>query len=466
VAACILALVLVPLFGAVDYLMYPSHFGTLMTVRGVSAAAAALLLYLLTRTRGGRHHPAWIGAALVVQAEVAIAAFPVYLTGIETPNYVSSALLLLTAAALLPWTPQQVGYLTAAVSLMYVAGGLSHDGPLNAVTFGAQVSAINASGVLAVVISLLAERTRTREFSARAELKVAGREQKRLIQHLGEMAARLATANEDLHERQRETNDFLYVLSHDLRAPLINIQGFGRRLDTDMVGLKAALAESEGTEAARRVERMQQSLQFLHAGTAKIDQLISRLLEIARLTTRPGRQGWIDTNRMVRDVIAACAYQLQGGGIEVTVGALPSVWADAVQLNQVFANLVDNSIKYMGSGPQRRIAVTCDVQGNRYRFAVRDTGCGIAARDQEKVFRLFARAVTNGNTAGEGVGLAAVRAIVNRHGGRIWVESAPGEGSTFYFTVPRAPAEEESIMSHLHSATPMTRGEERNVHVQ
>ena len=109
-----------------------------------------------------------------------------------------------------------------------------------------------------------------------------------------------------------------------------------------------------------------------------------------------------------------------------------------MQFNQVFTNLLDNAIKYMGSGPRKQVHITCDAHGDRYRFSVRDSGLGIAPKDQEKVFRLFARAAPSG-AAGEGVGLATVRAIVNRHSGRIWVESILGEGSTFYFTLPQHP---------------------------
>jgi signal transduction histidine kinase len=141
------------------------------------------------------------------------------------------------------------------------------------------------------------------------------------------------------------------------------------------------------------------------------------------------------------------------------------VWADSVQLNQVFTNLVDNAIKYMGDGHAKRIAIHCSLQGERFRFAVSDTGCGIALKDQEKVFRLFARAAANGS-AGEGVGLATVRAIVNRHGGRIWVDSTPGEGSTFFFTLPRKPSEADTVAASTPvSGTRRAGGEESQAHV-
>ncbi len=436
--AAVLGIVLVPVFGLADYFQYRSYFASLMSVRLASCAvSAALLLWL--RSRLGRHHPAGLAAILILQSGLAVAGIPIYRTGTaDTPHYVSMAILILTASALLPWTTAQIMGLVSSLTAMFLAAGLL-SGVRNLVAFETQVSAILVTGLIGVLISTLGERARRREFTARRALRGASREKTRLIQHLEKMAARLEIANEDLQERQRETDDFLYVLSHDLRAPLINIQGFGKRLQTDMAGLQTGIQEVPTAAALlKRLDRMTQSLQFVNAGTTKIDQLISRLLDIARLTTRPGHHEWTDSAATVRDVIDACRFQIDAGGVEVSVGALPRVYADPVQLNQVFTNLVDNAIKYMGTRARKEIRITCDTHGDRYRFNVRDSGPGIAPKDQEKVFRLFARAAANGSP-GEGVGLATVRAIINRHGGRIWVESILGEGSTFSFTLPQSP---------------------------
>lgn len=256
-------------------------------------------------------------------------------------------------------------------------------------------------------------------------------------QELLALSARLTTVNEDLVDRQREQEDFLYVLSHDLRAPLINIQGFTKRLQTSMVALGDVLTDgATPPDAGKQLTRMTESLKFVNAGTTKIDQLIARLLEIARLTTRPNQHQWIDMQRLASDVLSSCRFQMEERGIEGAIaGELPRVFGDPVQINQVLTNLVDNAIKYMGERPTKRIAIACAQQGDRYRFAVQDTGPGISPKDKEKVFRMFARLAPNASQ-GEGIGLAAVRAIVNRHGGRIWVESAVDVGSTFFFTLP------------------------------
>ncbi len=464
-SACVLATVFVPLFATADYYMFKAHFAVLLAARIFATLVGAGALVLL-RTRIGRHSPGLIGGVVVLAAGFAVGGVSVLVTGTNTPHYVGVTLLILSASAVLPWRPIQVAVVTSLLTAMFIAAGLFHGSLPDAVTFSTQVSAILITGVLGISVSAFAESTRRREFTARRNLNQASNEKTQLIQNLEKMTGRLATANEDLQERQRETNDFLYVLSHDLRAPLINIQGFGKRLHTDMSGLEGALVNGSKNDATKRLERMQQSLQFLNAGTAKIDQLISRLLEVARLSTRPGEAQWVDAHRLAHEVADACRFQLEASGVEVVIGNLPRVWGDPVQLNQVFTNLVDNAVKYMGPSSRKRIDISCSRHGERYRFAVNDTGPGIAPKDQEKVFRLFARLGANG-ASGEGVGLATVRAIVNRHGGRIWVESTPGDGCTFYFTLPCAqelPAG-AGARSAASAAGGMRQGEEVGVHV-
>ena len=462
--AAAMAMALVLLFGAVDYFMYPKQFAVLMTVRMVSAMLSASILALVRQPEGARRSW-WLAFALTLQCGLAIAVIPIYLTGTRTPHYVSASLLILATTALLPWTVSQIVVLTTTLTSLFILAGFLHGSLPNIVDLTTQVSAIVTTGVIGVFVSALSEAVRAREFATRSALHAASKEKTRLIDHLETMAARLVTANEDLQERQRETDDFLYVLSHDLRAPLINIQGFGRRLQADMTALGGRIADD--ADGTARLGRMKQSLEFVNAGTAKIDQLISRLLDIARLTTRPGRQEWIDATAMARDVINACRFQLDGAGIDVSVGDLPRIWGDPVQLNQVFTNLIDNAAKYMGQSPRRLIAISCVAEGDRYRFAVRDSGPGIEAKDREKVFRLFARLAPNG-TSGEGVGLATARAIVNRHGGRIWVDSTPGDGSTFYFTLPQDPPQSRDGRPDMPSAdgTSAPTRQEAVAHVQ
>ena len=151
----------------------------------------------------------------------------------------------------------------------------------------------------------------------------------------------------------------------------------------------------------------------------------------------------MELNTIVADILGALQYNISARGIDVTVEPLPTVLGDAVRLSQVFSNLIDNAIKYMKPRGEAAIHIGCQERGDAYRFFVRDTGLGIRPEDHGKIFRLFTR-LCSSTVPGEGLGLTAVKKIVEKHGGKIWVESDLGQGSTFWFILPRRGAEERS----------------------
>jgi signal transduction histidine kinase len=264
---------------------------------------------------------------------------------------------------------------------------------------------------------------------------------------VSDRTAELERRGEQLATKNAELSDFLYVASHDLRSPLINLAGFSRALQESVAtldalmgsgnhnGQHAAASDAASRWPALKVE-IDESLDFILRSVAKMDTLVNTLLELSRIETRAHVERAVDTAKMMDEVLGAFHYQITEKKIRVGVAPLPVISGDAVRLNQVFSNLIDNAIKYMGPCPDPCIDVGCDARGDVYRFFVRDTGLGIRPEDRDKVFRLFTR-VGNHSVAGDGVGLAAVRKIVEKHGGKIWVESEPGAGSTFYFTLPR-----------------------------
>lgn len=264
--------------------------------------------------------------------------------------------------------------------------------------------------------SLVAQRT--------AELEKRGRE--------------LQAINRELEAKSKEMRDFLHVVSHDLRAPLINVQGFSSALE-EAIGDVDRMMTEHGASAAWTEQRdeIRESLDFILRGIAKMDLLVKGLLELARIDAGEARREPIDTNKMLRDIVDSLQFQIRERDITVHVDPLPPLVGDPIRIGQVFGNLIDNAIKYMKKDGERRIDVGCDEVDGFYRFRVRDTGPGIKPADQEKVFRLFARVGDHAGVHGDGIGLAAVRKIVEKHGGTIGVESEPGKGSTFWFTVPR-----------------------------
>jgi signal transduction histidine kinase/FtsH-binding integral membrane protein len=265
-----------------------------------------------------------------------------------------------------------------------------------------------------------------------------------LEQLVAERTRELEDRKQQLEAKNTDLNDFLYVASHDLRAPLINLTGFSHALQESIAALGTMLdngggnhqGEGQPVEWAELKEDIDESLGFILRSTAKMDMLVSTLLDLSRIESRASMPRTIDTGQLVEEVLGALRFQIAEKKIAVTTGKLPSVVGDPVRINQVFSNLIDNAIKYMPAREEARIDIGCEEEGEQYRFFVRDTGMGIRPEDHDKIFRLFTRLGSNG-IAGDGVGLAAVRKVVEKHGGRIWVESQLGKGSTFWFTLPR-----------------------------
>ena len=283
-----------------------------------------------------------------------------------------------------------------------------------------------------------------------------------LEQLVAERTRELEHHKQQLEAKNAELRDFLYVASHDLRAPLINLTGFshalqesiallGMMLDNGGENHKGGGQPGQPAQWAQLKEDIGESLDFILRSTAKMDMLVNSLLELSRIESRASIPQTIDTRQLVEEVLAAFRFQIAERKIAVTAGNLPSVTGDRMAINQVFSNLIDNAIKYMPPHAEARIEVGCEEEGGQCRFFVRDTGTGIRPEDHDKIFRLFTR--LGSNVPGDGVGLAAVRKIVEKHGGKIWVESQLGKGSTFWFTLPRPRPENGRVHAGGHNRT-------------
>jgi signal transduction histidine kinase len=242
----------------------------------------------------------------------------------------------------------------------------------------------------------------------------------------------LAETTAELRALNREMEDLVYIASHDLRAPLINIEGFTDEARRQLAALRPTV-EGEAEEIWSDIE---ESLRFVHSSAAKMDGLISALLDVSRIASREFARVPVDLNRLVRHVADSFQFRLKEGGITLRLAPLPRVLGDAQRLEQVFSNLLDNAIKYIGDG-RREIEIGSTDQPELCCF-VRDTGIGLMPHEITNVFRLFRRGRAV-EVPGEGIGLTLVRKILDRHGGRIWIESTENRGTTVRFTLPRAP---------------------------
>ena len=259
------------------------------------------------------------------------------------------------------------------------------------------------------------------------------RENKHLIDNLQlsnrnlEHAKRdLERANRELASLTEEMEDLLRIVSHDLKSPLINIQGFTGRLKEQL----ASHGLSDPTLA--------QSFQFIQKGVQKMDGMIQSLLSLSRIGRRADPFQVNDLATMLKDIQDIFSHQLREKGIELIVSPLPPVWCRKNEINQVFSNLIANAINYMREKSRKKIEIRCVPTDDSFQFFVADTGIGIEEKDFEKVFKIFSR-LEEKPVQGEGIGLTIVRKIIHGHGGRIWVESQKERGSTFCFTLPKEP---------------------------
>jgi hypothetical protein len=253
----------------------------------------------------------------------------------------------------------------------------------------------------------------------------------------------------DLTEANEEIQRFAYIVSHDLRSPLVNIMGFTGELEAlrqdifEQMGklqadLKALNAQME-PETAKNVDRLgydfDEAIRFIKTSIANMDRLINAVLKLSREGRRQFNPETIDMNGLLDTVTQTVAHRATEAGATITVDALPPVESDRLALQQVFANLVDNALKYSRENEPNRISVTGQTRAGKAIYEVTDTGRGIAPHDHQRVFELFRRSGTQ-DRPGEGIGLAHVRALVRRLGGTMSLKSELGNGSTFTVTLP------------------------------
>jgi signal transduction histidine kinase len=236
--------------------------------------------------------------------------------------------------------------------------------------------------------------------------------------------AQFEAANKRLSAEIAEKEDFLRAVSHDLNAPLRNISGMVTML---LMKKKDSLDE----DAVHRLDRIKKNVEVE-------TDLINELLELSRIKTRRQAMEQVNLEEMVWDLRGLFENDLKTRQIQLIVDtALPALHCERARVRQVFQNLIDNAIKYMGEGETREIHVGCTIRLSEAEFYVRDTGLGIDADDVGKVFFVFRRGKNTGaqNVSGKGVGLASVKSIIETYSGKIWVESEAGKGSTFRFTI-------------------------------
>lgn len=257
---------------------------------------------------------------------------------------------------------------------------------------------------------------------------------KQYEEDLAQMARRLA-------EKNKELEAVVYVASHDLRSPLVNIQGFSKELaySCEEIRTKLGLAGSQmlqqsGLERTLN-EDVPEAIGFILSSVAKMDALLSGFLRFSRLGRVSMTIQRLDMNRMMREIAKTLEFQFQRAGAALRIGDLPECQGDPVQVNQVFSNLLDNALKYLSPARPGNITVSGHQEDGRCVYVVEDNGIGIDQKHQDKIFEIFHR-LNPAVTDGEGLGLTIALRILERHEGRIWLQSEAGSGCKFFVALP------------------------------
>jgi signal transduction histidine kinase len=310
-------------------------------------------------------------------------------------------------------------------------------------TLAASMTGIGSG--LVVVLALLSIWLVRRSAQARDEAEARLRETNINLENV------VDERTADLREANDEIQRFAYIVSHDLRSPLVNIMGFTSELEelgTDIFRRIGSLTHAPadgpplpaGEIALEQRDKQlsadfSEALGFIKSSIAKMDRLISAILNLTREGRREFEPVKIDTRELIEAIVATLAHQAAEAHAEIHIEPLPNLVSDRLALEQIFSNLIDNAIKYLKPAVPGEIRIRGRTKLGYAIFEISDNGRGIDPRDHQRIFELFRRAGTQ-DKPGQGIGLAHVRALVRRLGGTMSVSSELNVGSTFTITLP------------------------------
>jgi signal transduction histidine kinase len=300
------------------------------------------------------------------------------------------------------------------------------------------LAAVLTAGLLLALLSIgaviLLRRYAADLDGSQAELR---RVNEGLEQAIAERTADLTRANDEIQR-------FAYIVSHDLRSPLVNVMGFTSELEVSLKPLQALLNEVEDKASAITLKAareavtadLPESISFIRASTRKMDRLINAILKLSREGRRTLTPERLDMSALFGGIVDSLQHTALDTGAEIAIEApLPNISSDRLAVEQVFSNLIENALKYAKPGRPGRIVVRGYATASGCAYEVEDNGRGIAPADHERIFELFRRAGSQ-DQPGEGIGLAHVRALIYRLGGSITLDSELDRGSTFRISLP------------------------------
>jgi signal transduction histidine kinase len=248
--------------------------------------------------------------------------------------------------------------------------------------------------------------------------------------------------NMELTEKNKDLEQIVYIASHDLRSPLINIQGFNIEVQNQLKQIDKILHQAPHLDEAREKitnlldEEIPEAFTYILASTNKMDLLLNALLKLSRVGRGSLSISQIDMNRLAAKIVRTFEYQLEEAGVAIQIDDLPNCIGDESMIDQVFSNFLSNALKNMDTDRPGKVRIHGYVEGDMTIYCFEDNGIGIDKRYQEQIFNLFEK--VNVDKAGEGLGLTVIRKIIDKHKGRVWLNSSPNVGSKFYISIPTA----------------------------
>lgn len=264
----------------------------------------------------------------------------------------------------------------------------------------------------------------------------------RKYQKIQQSERKIKKVARDLEQANEEVKQFAYIISHDLKAPLVNIKGFSSELgyaakevNSVMNAVMPHLNETQKASINMALkEDIPEALEFIESSAGSMDKLISSILNLSRLGRRELKPEKVNIRSIVESIVDDMAFQIEERNAKIIMGSLPVLVADQAAMKHIMGNLLTNAVKYFEPDRLLEIEITAEATENETVIHVRDNGRGIAESDMDKVFAPFRRAGEQ-NVPGDGMGLSYVQALVRRHGGRIWCKSEPGTGTVFSLTI-------------------------------
>ena len=345
-----------------------------------------------------------------------------------------SALPLMAIAHALPYLPRRevrvLIFVSWFIAVIVVAFELFFPATIMLPTWFSIAFRISSFGAVLSIVFLLLWQFASRLTNMLEQTRAANT-------NLETYAAQLNVANEEIKQ-------FASIVSHDLRAPLLNIRGFSKELryELDKVNKLAASESRSTSERAQELsaalqQDIPEALEFIDSSVIRMDSYLNALLRLSRLGHRELKLENIDVENLVKETLKTLGYKIETAAVQIEINPLPRIYADRLSLEQIFGNILTNAVNYLEPSRRGKITISAQSEPDEFIFSITDNGRGIAAADYQKVFAPLRRAGKQ-DVLGEGMGLAYVQTLVRLHSGNIWFESQLDVGTTFFFTISRS----------------------------